>query len=378
MGKHIHSSIVWHNVYNMLCYNIKYIKQLKITRSSIEQTESLLDLIGILMTEAHKYSLKYSILVDYEGVSRLSNKPSGFIDIPKSISTGAYASGLICYTEYTLGKDTYYNRIINEAYEHILKQNKECEQEYKMSEHILSKVLSYKEKLHKVGRLSRDEISDIYNGRINLISLPNWLKPVISASIMIIKRSLYRDDSGEYLTLGFDNYSQLHLIYEGFVREFFALYLLNVKNASVTRPVYSGNYGRNLRLDMLVHYNNIDLVIDTKWYTHKPTGESNLFQMFKYIVETASRNMDTTQGGLPVNHTVGLILYADASDWKLSRKVDEQNMLYTKTLICEDSLNLNQPFDKVKEDLIRIFEQTLNAATIQHDNEVQRLGQFRQ
>lgn len=345
--------IVWRNVYYMLCYSVKYISDLNLDDSDYESIKGVADLLGKILIEAHKYSLSYSKLTEYKPKTSLSTNPKGRLDIYKSTSTGKDLQGKLYHTHYILDIDTLPNRIIKKAYEILL----EADENDGLSEETRASISYYLNLLRGVGELSRDDIVNIYNNNTGLDTLQNWHKPVIAISQLIIRNSLLLDSYGKIFTFVFDNYKQLNLIFEEFVRSYISEAFAGT-NLRVSRPVYKVSGGSSLHLDILCQLDQRFLVIDTKWYEHEPEGNANSNEVYRYAgaVERNNTSVNVEHRDISIN---ALILYAKTFSWPIRHPCTNERLRDIELLIYERQLDLNKDFSEIQSDIMNIVRETM-------------------
>lgn len=345
--------IVWRNVYHMLCYSVKYISDLNLDDSDYESIKGAADLLGKILIEAHKYSLSYSKLTEYKPKTSLSTNPKGRLDIYKSVSTGKDLQGKLYHTHYTLDIDTLPNRIIKKAYKMLL----EADENDGLSEETRASISYYLNLLRGVGELSHDDIVSIYNNNIGLDTLQNWHKPVIAISQLIIRNSLPLDSYGKIFIFVFDNYKQLNLIFEEFVRSYISEAFAGT-NLRVSRPVYKVSGGSSLHLDILCQLDQHFLVIDTKWYEHEPEGNANSNEVYRYAgaVERNNTPVNGEHRDISIN---ALILYAKTFSWPIRHPCTNEKLRDIELLIYERQLDLNKDFSEIQSDIINIVRETM-------------------
>lgn len=346
--------IVWRNVYHMLCYSVKYISDLNLDDSDYESIKGVADLLGKILIEAHKYSLSYSKLTEYKPKTSLSTNPKGKLDIYKSTSTGKDLQGKLYHTHYTLDIDTIPNRIIKKAYEILLEAGRDRDS---FSEETRASISYYLNLLRGVGELSRDDIVNIYNNNIGLDTLQNWHKPVIAISQLIIRNSLLLDSYGKIFTFVFDNYKQLNLIFEEFVRSYISEAFAGT-NLRVSRPVYKVSGGSSLHLDILCQLDQCFLVMDTKWYEHEPEGNANSNEVYRYAgaVERNNTSVNGEHRDISIN---ALILYAKTFSWPIRHPCTNERLRDIELLIYERQLDLNKSFEEIQSDIVELVNETM-------------------
>ena len=193
--------------------------------------------------------------------------------------------------------------------------------------------------------------------RQGLDTLQNWHKPVIAISQLIIRNSLLLDSYGKIFTFVFDNYKQLNLIFEEFVRSYISEAFAGT-NLRVSRPVYKVSGGSSLHLDILCQLDQRFLVIDTKWYEHEPEGNANSNEVYRYAgaVERNNTSVNGEHRDISIN---ALILYAKTFSWPIRHPCTNERLRDIELLIYERQLDLNKSFEEIQSDIVELVNETM-------------------
>ena len=347
LGYNNYSDRVWKNVYYMLCYSVKYLAELNLTDSDFENTSGTVDLFSKLLVKSHEYSLRFSRLSEYEDFKQVGYLPTGRIDPYRSIVTGEYAKGKLCYTERNMGINTIYNRIIKCAYELLINTDRDSSQLSNDTRKVLYAMYS---DIAAIGDLTKLELIEIASGKFSYEHLPIWHKPVLAASITVINNFIYTDEDGPRLILGFDNYRKLNHIFEEFLRNYLSE-MFSVNNYGViTKPVYRVDGGGTLRLDILARHNNKYLVIDAKWYNKSESGSDNENQVYRYVGETLAKHPEFDSNSA----ISGMLMFAKVKSDRL--KLRDTNPLMHNLIvpIYSVSIDLDEDFETIKESIYNV------------------------
>ena len=355
MAKPMYKSIVWKNIYYMLCYSVKYLSDLELTDNTFENIDSPTDLFIRLLTKAHEYSLAHSSLSEYREFTGCNEHPVGIIDTFNSITSGEFFKGRLCFSYNHLDSDSIYNRIIKSAYE-LLRKADENNLE-KMDVDTLNKFYTLYSSLYSVSELERTELLSIVNGMIDYSDLPYWHRPVIAASIAVIKNHLYNDKFSDNIVFGFDNYEQLNLIFEEFVRNFLSERFSSEYYGKILRPTYREPTGGRLMLDALAIHDNKYLVIDMKWYKNTDNAIACKYQVYRYVGATP-QNIKRFKGNDSSYSLAGMLIFAETLE-TVDKSDSIENMVHIQVPIFVRSINLNMDFNKIKDELYRMVTDTI-------------------
>lgn len=340
-----YSNIVWRNIYYMLCYSVKYLSELNLTESDLDDTAGTLDLFSKLLIKSHEYSLRLSSLNAYNNYNSVGSMPSGKLNPYKSVVSGAFGQGKLCYTERKLDINTKYNKIIKCAYNILIKADSDSNN--KLSSSTRKKLYHLYNNLSSVSNLDKADIDEICNNKFDYSTLQIWHKPVISASIMIISSSLYRDSEGKQLILGFNDYDKLNHIFEEFVRNYLADAFRTTKYGIISRPVYSVDGGGSLRLDILAQRGKKYLVIDTKWYDKSDSNIHNENQVYRYIGETLAKHPEFDSD----SSISGMLLFAKTRKGGIESRKTSTMMQSLSVPIIYNFVSLDESFDNIKKSI---------------------------
>ena len=358
MYKIKYNKIMWKNIYYMLCYSVKYLAELGLVEADFDNITGINDLLARLLVKAHEYTSKYSSLIEYNTFERVGTNPVGAIKVYMSFTSGKYAQGKLFYTEDTLDINSIYNRIIKYAYELLLRSDGIADD--KIDKGVRNRISYLFQDVVCAGPLGDDELDLIISERFDYSELPNWSKPVVAASLVVIRSHIYSDNGRSKIIYGFKNYEQLNLIFEEFVRNYLTERMSKDNYGQLLRPVYKVAGSGSLRLDALVQHNQKYLVIDTKWYNSSIPDKDNENQVYRYVGETPSNLRSFSDKTLDDTSLAGLLIYAKANGMYISNKKTESTMVGISIPIFFESIDLDLDFEELKERLYSLVRQTID------------------
>ena len=342
--------IKWANIYHMLIYAIDELEHMKIGRVDTEKCKSLDDLFASLMCKSIELLYENNYLSEYNKVKRNTDKPHGNILIQESYSSGSLASGKMSCEYFELNINSVCNIAIKSAINCLLIHGKN------ISKHRIGYLTTVIDDLHIVKDI---EASDIDYDDIDYKDLPEWYKPAILVSKLIVNQLLSRDKNGASKLFRLEDTDRLKYIFEKFVRNF---YRLEYTKGKTSHPVYKLSARQN-RLDMLIENTSNALIIDTKWYesaNYRSNRTNNEREVTDYIISYKEHESST---GLTRKETFGVVLYARTDENEkvlIKEEVRSLGRDYGYCTICENTLNMDQDFNSIKNDLIDLANDLLN------------------
>ena len=333
----------------MLCYESSELKNMivgDIFFENINGSDALL--AGLLLNSLDIWS-RYSPMREYNRVGICSDKISGKPDLIKSITTASLANGNIHCDVFKLNVDTVYNRVIKLALHIILNCTKDID------ECTFSRLQKYYTEFSAVSNI------DVFSYRtitVNFSELPNYYKPVIASSKIVIENIIASDkraESDRASLYVLEDHNRYQYIFEGFVKAFYRTeYARNgIKYSEHKWPTLNDFGKRNgwSIPDVVLTKDTSALIIDTKWYTrseHTDRDKANQYQMRAYLSELFKRN---TQ----LKTLNGVILYADTGQVKK----EPFNIPGFDYKYYRRAINLNQDFSRIKQDLVDLADEFL-------------------
>lgn len=328
----------------MLVYAIEEIAYMNPDNIEVESLESIDDLLAAMMSKSIELLNKNNFLNDYTPTIETSNRLRGKILIQKSYQNGSIAIDKIAYKYYKFNIDSYYNRIIKSATTVLLTYGTITNK----SRRILNSLIE------QFDRVSDIEVYEIDFQDIEYRELPFWYKPAMITSKLILDNLIGKDKAGEVMLYNLDDETRLCYIFERFVRNF---YMEEYTGGVTTQPVYNTEV-RNNELDMLVENNKVALVIDTKWYNSrnvKSNRVNNEREVWDYM--TSYMENEEKEGRAISKEVHGVVLYGQTeANLDVLNRVQVRKDKYR---IHEKTINLDQDFESIKNDLISLVDEFL-------------------
>lgn len=337
------------NIYYMLAYTYKTLRQKKYKKLSTEEFKNTTELLAEILIITLNKQIKQGFEKDYINRTDKLATVKGKINITESIIPLKTNNHIVCqYDEYTT--NSYKNRIIKTTIEYLLKQN------------ITNKK---KKKLRRVQQYFKNiDTIDIHtiNWNQNYNRNNQTYEMLINICQLIIKGLLQNEKQQKIKLYDFDDEERMSSLYERFIREYYKQEHPEIKAEAEKIPWKLDNNQTNeklpeMRTDITItdEENKKILIIDAKYYTktlqehygRKTIHSANLYQIFTY-----TKNKQVQQPDYTVS---GMLLYA---------KTDEEEQPdYTYSMdgnkITATTLDLNKNFEEIRKQLDNILEEYL-------------------
>ena len=182
---------------------------------------------------------------------------------------------------------------------------------------------------------------------------------LVSICQLVLEGMLMTTDSGKYKLASFLDEQEMSRLYEKFILEFYRKECPEIK-ASASQIDWAlddgdGTYLPTMQSDIMLSKGNKVLIIDAKYYTRtmqdyynvSKLHSGNLYQIFTYV---KNKDKDKKFGDQP--HKVsGMLLYAKTDE---TEQPNDYKYLMGNNTIVVRTLDLNQEFSMIKEDLLKI------------------------
>lgn len=338
------------NVYWMLAYAFRNLKQDEIKRIKLEKFDDIYDLFCVMLTQGISKQLKRGLNKEYITKSEETRSLKGKILIAESIKKNTMRnSKMICeFDDYSI--NSYMNQILKTAAIKLIKSNK------------ISNI-SRKNDLKRV-MLFFNDVSELDRKNIKWASLKydrnnSSYKILMNIAYLILEGLIISTEEGKEEFANFIDDQKMHRLYEKFILEY---YKYHYPELCASSPQVRWNVNQDapvellpkMQTDIMLKYKNKKLIIDAKYYSKifqknklydKETFRSNnLYQIFTYV-----KNEDKENTG----NTSGLLLYAKTDEE--TQKEGKYNM--SGNYIMVSNLELDKEFEEsVKPKLDSIAE----------------------
>lgn len=338
------------NVYYMLAYAFKVLRQKSYENIATEEFDGIQDLFALILAKGIAQQLKQGLHKEYVTRNEDLSVMRGKLDIQGTISNRIQRKIILSCEYDELSVDNIYNQILKTTAIILLTEP--------------SVKLEHKADLKKV-ILFFDEVSDIVPTGIRWDMLryqrnnKNY-EMLLNICYFVLDGMIQTTEKGNYkmMTLS-DNH--MHRLYERFVLEYYKrhhTYFSEVKAAQVKWNLTEDTEESMIRFlpkmqtDIFLRYREQILIIDTKYYGRtlqfqydKATLHSdNMYQIFTYV-----KNQDVEGTG----KVSGLLLYARTEE----TITPDCNYVMGGNRISVKTLDLNKDFKLIADQLDRIAEE---------------------
>lgn len=343
-------NIVWSNIYYMITYAIEELAHMVPDDIQLENCESLDDLLSELMKKSIELLKINEFMSEYDRNIASLGRARGKVLLAESEKRGSTVRGeVIC--EYNV-------RSVNNEVNIVIKSAVRLLLEYgRLSDTSIISLREIDDYMSGIDCVDEYSVSTYYE-KISYLELPEWYKPAIIVSKLIFEGLMGLDKDGNARLYKLSDTRRLRRIFEVFVRRF---YEQEYTNAVTSVQTYELGSRKNI-LDMLLESNTKALIIDTKWYdsdNYRNNRTNNKRQILDYIISYLENSIKTCGS---MKSTYGIILYARTrgNEEVLNRKeIRNLGNEYGKCTIYEKTISLNQSFENIKADLIKLADSVM-------------------
>ena len=335
------------NIYYMLSYAFSELRKNNYDDIDKEDFEHIEDLFAEILIKAVSLQLKQGLHRSYINKKETLPLLRGKIDINGTIRNRIQHKTLISCEFDELSE----NNILNQALKTticLLLTSKEVVHKRKVE---LRKLVMF---------FSNVDIIDANAIRWDLMHYQRnnqTYRMLMNICYFIIKGLIMTTESGEYRAPVFSDENMCKL-YEKFILEFYRVHYpeLRANADQIEWDIKKDNdsiisFLPTMRSDITLHKGDKTFIIDAKYYGHMMQKQfekysihsGNLYQIFTYV-----KNKDTKNEG----KVSGMLLYAKTQE----EVAPDMDAVFSGNRIMVKTLDLNQPFDNIKEQLSTIIE----------------------
>lgn len=339
--------ILIQNVYYMLSYAFKVLKEQGYKDIATEEFENAAELLSEILVRGLKIEIKRGLFKNYVNQSDTIATVKGKIDINETLKQQSLIKGkIVCnFDEFTV--NTYLNQIIKSTL--LLLLHSDITKDRKKS---IKNVLVYFNEVDTI---------DYNNINWNIIYSKNNqnYKMLISICNLIIKGLIQTTSKGQIKLMDFLDEQRMSALYEKFILEYYRKEHPEVNaNASFINWQLDDGFDSflpQMKSDITLEYNSKILIIDAKYYSdnmqhqfNKDTIISgNMYQIFTYVKNKKLED--------PAKEVAGMLLYA-----KTETEIQpDSRYKMSGNNISVKSLDLNKKFNLIAKQLDDILTQYL-------------------
>ena len=341
-----------HNVYYMLSYAFKVLKEQGYKSVETEKFQNVAELCASILTKGVSLQLKRGLGKEYISQIEPLSSPRGKIDIAASIKDLSMRKGqLVCnYDDFSV--NSYMNRIIKTTMELLLKA--------KISP---ARKKEIKKQLVFFGEVDTLDVHNI-NWSMNFNRNNQSYRMLVSVCHLVIKGLLQTKSNGTTKLMDFLDDQQMHHLYEKFILEYYNTeYKRHKVKASAAMMDWQVDDGfrdllPKMKTDITLTCGDRTLIIDAKYYERNLNEQfgkvsiptDNLYQIFTYV-----KTKENELSDVPHEKVAGMLLYAQTKE---EGKFDNEYQMMGNR-ICARTLDLSGDFQSIKEQLDEIAQKYL-------------------
>lgn len=342
------SNILIQNIYHMLAYAFKVLKQSNYQQVEIEEFENVHNLLAAILSKGISQQLKQGLYREY--VNRVDdlNVLRGKLDITGTIKNRVQNKQQLKCEFDELSEDNIYNQVLKFTAT-ILIKSRNVDVKYKAE---LKKLMLYFNNVTDI-RYSEIKWSLLRFQRNN----QNY-RMLLNICWLVIDGLLLSTNEGEYKMAQFLDDQHLHSLYESFVREYYRYHygdIVRVSASFVNWDVSEDSVGIELlpkmKTDITLQKDDKTIIIDTKCYNHTMQhhfGASTFHSVNMYQIYTYVKNYDKNHTG----NVSGILLYARTNE---TIQPDNEYVIGGNRISIK-TLDLNCDFKIIKEQLNELIK----------------------
>ncbi|MBW3091486.1 5-methylcytosine-specific restriction endonuclease system specificity protein McrC [Bifidobacterium sp. 82T10] len=342
------STIPIRNVYYMLSYAFRALREQQYRKLDVEPFANMADLCAAILIRGMAVQLKRGLTRDYIPRTEETASPRGRIEIAASLNGGTMQKRRLVCTMDEFTVDSPMNRIIKSTMMLLLHADVAAERKAE-----LRKLLVY---LADVRRIDVRHVDwHMRYGRNN-----QTYQMLIGICYLIVKGLLQGNSDGAYKLMDFLDDQRMSHLYENFLMGYYTREWKGIINTSHHRIPWMGvgngdDPGKALPVmqpDIVLDNGQNVLIIDAKYYTSTMQASydryklrsANLYQIFTYVKnKDAELAMKDNQ-----SHDVsGLLLYAKTDE----DVVPDNEYSMGGNRIGARTVDLNQEFSMIAQQL---------------------------
>ena len=335
------------NIYYMLSYAFSELKKNNYDDIQKEDFEHIEDLFAEILIKAVALQLKQGLYRSYINKKEALPLLRGKIEINDTIRNRILHKTLISCEFDELSENIILNQIIKTTI-CLLLRSKEVNRARKAE---LRKIVAFFSNIDEI------ETNDIRWDLMQFQKNNQTYRLLMNICYFVIEGLIMTTESGEYRMPTFSD-EHICRLYEKFILEFYRFHYPELRpNADQIEwninkegnPLIS--FLPTMQSDITLHKRDKTLIIDAKYYGRMMQKQfekhsihsDNLYQIFTYV-----KNKDVNSDG----KVSGMLLYAKTEE----DVAPDMDAIFSGNRILVKTLDLNQPFDNIKEQLKRLVE----------------------
>ena len=328
------------NIYYLLCYAWNRLDERDVVEVSAEESPDLLNLLARVLLNGTKTLLKRGLVKQYLTETEIYQGIKGKLEVGQSLRKNLFAKGLAVCEYDEISVNILSNRILKTTLQNL----------YKTEGLEVNLQREIKAVIWRMDEVSKILITEEIFKQVRIHRNNSFYDFLLNISELIYQNLLPNQEKGHFKFKDFlRDERQMARLFEEFIRNF---YKIEVPQAKVYREDLrwkmsgeSNTFLPKMQTDISIKLGDRKLIIDAKYYTEtlqkyynsEKIHSQHLYQLFAYL-----KNQENSQAE-------GILIYP-TTEKSLS-------LLYRHEghKIRIETLNLNQDWQGIKEDLIKII-----------------------
>ena len=336
------------NVYYMLSYAFRILQEDRYKNVESEQFDNIYDLYSSILITGTNLLIKRGLSKDYNVKEELTSSPHGKIDISASIKTNKINDKKVICLYDDFNENIYLNKTLKTCFIFLLKKDISLDRKKKIKQILLFfKDVDTVDIKHLNKKISYNRNNKHY-------------QLLMSICYLLSKSLLLSNKDGSNDLMAFIDDQSMHRLYEKFILEFYKKECLDIiaSSSKIDWQLDSDldEYLPSMQSDIMLEKNNKILIIDAKYYNKsmqeqydkKTYHSANMYQIFTYVKNKAYE--DNTK------EVSGMLLYAKTDE----EVTPNSDYVMSGNKISVKTLDLNQEFNDIKDDLLKIADYLYN------------------
>ena len=328
----------------MLSYAFYALNDDKYKKVETEEFENTAELFAEILAIGVAKQIKQGLVKDYIDVTETTSSIRGKIEITDSINSQSFLKKQLTCTYDEFSVNCYLNQILKSTMNLLLKSEISIQRKKK-----LKNILKYFDEVDLIDLMN-------INWKIRFDRNNQNYRMLIGICYLTVKGLLQTTRKGDVKLMNFLDTQLMSRLYEKFILNYYKKEHPSI-NASASQIKWQLDDGEDYLLprmqsDIMLRYLERVLIIDAKYYKHTTQSyygvnmahSPNLYQIFTYV-----KNKQLEDESLEVS---GMLLYAQTDEEILPNNTYKMS----GNLISVKTLNLNQDFDLIRQQLDEIVE----------------------
>lgn len=297
--------IIIRNIYYMLAYAYKNLRQRNYTDIAAEGFENIQDLFAAILAEGISSQLKCGLTLDYVKYTEELTALRGKLDVVGSCRLKKRRAGKLLCEYDELSENNLMNQILKTTGS-LLMRSKEV---------TLKNRAALKRVMQPFSDIDMLKIAEIQWERLRYHRNNQTYRMLMNMCHLLLNNLLMSDDKGEIRFAEFIDTQAMPRLYEKFIMEYYKRHFpeLHAHASQISWNTDDGyiDFLPTMQTDVSLYYGGKCLIIDAKYYGNtmqqargfdaRTHHSNNLYQIFSYV-----KNKDISHNG----SVIGMILYA--------------------------------------------------------------------